>query len=378
MNSTNSSQAMATSSSFAHQNYHHHHHNYQQHQGNGVQELNYINAEYMKDRNVSKKSSSSNTVKFNQRNGGVSGTSSTSSLIRELNAKNRRNAKNYNPDNKKKSYSPYRRDKNVDYNDGGGSGRGRNSRSSDGGANSDRKTGSSTKSEFSYMPWHADNQRLSKRQTTTHQNIKHGINNKNYDMKGSDGHKTNANDNNINDVNMNSAMKIKTMGTDTVHRERIAPQPPPAAASAAITTSATMAIDPIINVHNSNNGGASKQHSNNNNGPMNGRALTNANNEYINSLPSVAYLQAATVESKSSLENSATINNHNSNNNNVFVDTYEAAPTAMELECVAGYDGGLPQYFILEAYDSRTRKLRLNITSVFNELPLFRIDLAGE
>lgn len=49
----------------------------------------------------------------------------------------------------------------------------------------------------------------------------------------------------------------------------------------------------------------------------------------------------------------------------------------MELECIAGYDGGLPQYFFLEAYDSRTRKLRLNITSALNDVPLFRIDIAG-
>lgn len=53
-------------------------------------------------------------------------------------------------------------------------------------------------------------------------------------------------------------------------------------------------------------------------------------------------------------------------------------PTLMELECVAGFDGGLPQYFFLEAYDSRTKKLRLNITSALNDIPLFRIDLAGE
>uniref|UniRef100_A0A182SU80 Uncharacterized protein n=1 Tax=Anopheles maculatus TaxID=74869 RepID=A0A182SU80_9DIPT len=53
----------------------------------------------------------------------------------------------------------------------------------------------------------------------------------------------------------------------------------------------------------------------------------------------------------------------------------ELQPTMMELECVAGYDGGLPQHFFLEAYDSRTRKLRLNITSALNDVPLFRIDL---
>jgi hypothetical protein len=72
--------------------------------------------------------------------------------------------------------------------------------------------------------------------------------------------------------------------------------------------------------------------------------------------------------------------NSNSNNNpyanTVITETVEQ-PTLMELECIAGYDGGLPQYFFLEAYDSRTRKLRLNITSALNDVPLFRIDLAG-
>lgn len=62
--------------------------------------------------------------------------------------------------------------------------------------------------------------------------------------------------------------------------------------------------------------------------------------------------------------------------NSVHTETVEQ-PTLMELECIAGYDGGLPQYFFLEAYDSRTRKLRLNITSALNDVPLFRIDLAG-
>lgn len=70
-------------------------------------------------------------------------------------------------------------------------------------------------------------------------------------------------------------------------------------------------------------------------------------------------------------------NNLNSNNNNdLFTDTVEK-PTLIELECVAGFDGGLPQYFFLEAYDSKTKKLRLNITSALNDIPLFRIDLAG-
>lgn len=45
---------------------------------------------------------------------------------------------------------------------------------------------------------------------------------------------------------------------------------------------------------------------------------------------------------------------------------------ALEVECVAGYDGGLPQRFVLEAYESRTMRLRLNVTS---DSPLFRLDL---
>lgn len=39
---------------------------------------------------------------------------------------------------------------------------------------------------------------------------------------------------------------------------------------------------------------------------------------------------------------------------------------------MAGYDGGLPQRFVLEAYESRTMELRLNMSS---DSPLFRLDL---
>lgn len=52
--------------------------------------------------------------------------------------------------------------------------------------------------------------------------------------------------------------------------------------------------------------------------------------------------------------------------------------STMELECIAGYDGGLPQHFILEAYDSRTKRLRLNVTSAYTDIPLFRFDLSGK
>lgn len=52
--------------------------------------------------------------------------------------------------------------------------------------------------------------------------------------------------------------------------------------------------------------------------------------------------------------------------------------STMELECIPGYDGGLPQRFVLEAYDSISRKLRLNVTSIYTDLPLFRFDISGK
>lgn len=48
----------------------------------------------------------------------------------------------------------------------------------------------------------------------------------------------------------------------------------------------------------------------------------------------------------------------------------------LEVECRAGYDGGLPQRFILEAFDSYTMRLRLNISSVNTDTPVFRIELS--
>jgi hypothetical protein len=114
------------------------------------------------------------------------------------------------------------------------------------------------------------------------------------------------------------------------------------------------------------------------------------------SMPSFSYLRSSSSSSTAAKYHhvpSATItqqqqhhgHNHNANiinsNNSPYANSVltEAVeqPTLMELECIAGYDGGLPQYFFLEAYDSRTRKLRLNITSALNDVPLFRIDLAG-
>lgn len=47
----------------------------------------------------------------------------------------------------------------------------------------------------------------------------------------------------------------------------------------------------------------------------------------------------------------------------------------LEVECRAGYDGGLPQRFILEAYDPYTMRMRLNLSSSNTEYPLFRLEL---
>ncbi|EEB09919.1 sidestep protein, putative [Pediculus humanus corporis] len=45
----------------------------------------------------------------------------------------------------------------------------------------------------------------------------------------------------------------------------------------------------------------------------------------------------------------------------------------LEVECIPGYDGGMTQHFVLEAYESRTMRLRLNLSS---DVPTFRIDLS--
>ncbi|XP_074036951.1 protein turtle homolog A isoform X2 [Leptinotarsa decemlineata] len=47
----------------------------------------------------------------------------------------------------------------------------------------------------------------------------------------------------------------------------------------------------------------------------------------------------------------------------------------VEVECRAGYDGGLPQRFLLEAYDAKTMRLRMNFTVADTESPIFRLDL---
>lgn len=47
----------------------------------------------------------------------------------------------------------------------------------------------------------------------------------------------------------------------------------------------------------------------------------------------------------------------------------------IEVECRAGYDGGLPQRFVLEAYDTHNMRLRLNQSIVDTDIPIFRLEL---
>ncbi|XP_055848282.1 uncharacterized protein LOC129913564 isoform X2 [Episyrphus balteatus] len=64
------------------------------------------------------------------------------------------------------------------------------------------------------------------------------------------------------------------------------------------------------------------------------------------------------------------------NGNGMHLENYDnIIYSTMELECLPGYDGGLQQQFFLEAYDSKTKKLRLNTTSTYSDAPIFRIDL---
>ena len=42
------------------------------------------------------------------------------------------------------------------------------------------------------------------------------------------------------------------------------------------------------------------------------------------------------------------------------------------VECIAGYDGGLPQSFHLEALEPSTQRLHVNLTR--SQSPVFRID----
>lgn len=48
----------------------------------------------------------------------------------------------------------------------------------------------------------------------------------------------------------------------------------------------------------------------------------------------------------------------------------------VDVECRAGYDGGLPQKFVLEAFDAHSSRLRINLTVSDTENPTFHLDLS--
>lgn len=260
------------------------------HSHQNFKELNYINTEYVKDRNVSNgKKTSTLTTKFNQKNFGTA-------TKREFMPNGSRRIIRGNPDNDSRNVY----------------------------ANKD-----SVKSNLSYMTWMRDNnQRISKRQISSvntngrvgdgmQQELPNNERQRNTNYINNDGNFTGGDGGNGNGVVLDSAA-INIVAVDDKNKKDV-----------------------------TNDGGKKNE-------------------------PFFEFLHA---ESMLAAAPSLIQNNNNNNNNNM--DQFDSPPTAMELQCVAGYDGGLPQYFILEAYDSRTKKLRLNITSAFSDLPLFRIDLSG-
>lgn len=67
---------------------------------------------------------------------------------------------------------------------------------------------------------------------------------------------------------------------------------------------------------------------------------------------------------------------HDDDENGVIEDDEEQS---LEVECAAGYDGGLRQHFWLEAYEIPSGRLKLNLTSLpstgIEPMPLFRLSL---
>lgn len=252
------------------------------HSHQNFKELNYINTEYVKDRNVSNgKKTSTLTTKFNQKNFGTA-------TKREFMPNGSRRIIRGNPDNDSRNVY----------------------------ANKD-----SVKSNLSYMTWMRDNQRISKRQISslnTNDRMVDGVQQQHQNNERQRNTNYINNDGNINGSGVLDTATINIVAVDDKNKKDV-----------------------------TNDDGDKKEE------------------------PFFAFLHAESMLAAAP----SLIQNSNSNNNNI--DQFDSPPTAMELQCVAGYDGGLPQYFILEAYDSRTKKLRLNITSAFSDLPLFRIDLSG-
>lgn len=434
MNSTN----LTASAAHSNANYNN------QQQLNGPKELNYINTEYMKDRNafvstVSKKSTKSKngTIsmgKFNKKSLLANGDGSAGSVgtdddavnedVRERSTKNRRYTKTYNPDNNKKSYLPHTKDENlndavvvgddigIDYADSEEDGDGRDDGMT-------RPAFLTAKSNLSYMTSRMDHQKNVKQQQhqqqqkQQRQNFRPDIKrNLKFWAKGSNGHKTNEDDT-VNDMSFRinyeaTPATAATMQTQTINGGRgnnrgdksdssTVPDLLSSFSSSSSSSSSrlfsTSTIKSMITAGNevADNGGNDRNHQTRDDSyarKNNKNRKRSDNHKNYNNLemktsgdqlhkPNAAYLKSSSSILTEPKSMSSAINNHHLNGNNVIVDSYESPPTTMELECVAGYDGGLPQQFVLEAYDSRTKKLRLNITSAFSDIPLFRIDLAG-
>lgn len=391
-------------------------------------ESNYASTEYVKDRNVfvtaGKKTSTLTTTKFNQKNSGSGRESSVNGSNTTKN--NRRNGANNVPEKgtNKKSYSP-----SVAKRRSGGGGSSINADDVSMGMGANHQIGSSStftsKSISSYVSWQMDNQRIAKRQIA-YQNIKHGVNNKNAEPDEEDEKADDRDD----DPKENDEPKINVVlhaamdSNDNIVQGNVDLKSSSSSVSVSLGTSSSVAM--LVGGSSNNN------NSQDGNDDGDSVAVNNANN--INNVPKMFVInhrlghepqqqqQPQHQPASSSMVNHKKFHDHainyddepkmaylhssdstnliadsvdgphshrahhrrpngnngNDANNNIIVDTFDGPPpSTMELECVAGYDGGLPQYFRLEAYDSRTKKLRLNISSAFTDIPVFRIDLAG-
>lgn len=428
MNSTNVTTSMPHSNA---------NHNSQQ-QLNGPRELNYVNSEYMRDRNAvastaSKVQSNSRLVmanaapKFGQKRSLAHGNGAdegdiVGSHLRGSTTKNRRNARNFNPDKHKKSHSSQTKDGGSDdvavvddidksyarvdsdeMADGGDENNDSNKSNRHVESVMGQPTISAAKSNLSYMTSRIDHQKSTK-QRNSHADAKQSQ--KGWSTGSNSGHKTNEDHLSFPRSSSIDA-DVPRSGSNRKSKSVATVTNPLSSSSLPSRLLLTSTINSMLAANSeTTNDGNDHSRTRDNGSVLKSKnrnhfdSHKNYNNPDMGSIagvqkPNVAYLKAvttgtATMSSSSSSSSSqpspsseprqmqSAINNHHLNSNNVIVDSFESPPTTtMELECVAGYDGGLPQHFMLEAYDSRTKKLRLNITSAFSDVPLFRIDLAG-
>lgn len=337
--------------------------------------------------------------------GEVSGSSSNAANSRGLSTKIRRNARNYNPDKHKKTHLSQTKDGSpdvavVDDIDNNYATADSDELGEEGNENDSNRhdknmmvqpTTSAAKSNLSYMTSRLDHQKSTK-QRNSHADAKQIQ--KSWAKGSNNGHKTNEDHLSFSRSGIDADAtrsggdrKSKSVASET-H-----PLSPTSSLSSRLLLPST--INSMVAANDGNDHSRTRD---------NGFVLKSKNRNHFDShknynnpdmqsvtgvqKPNIAYLKAATT-GKATMSSSpspssepkqmpSAINNHHLSSNNVIVDSYESpSTTTMELECVAGYDGGLPQHFMLEAYDSRTKKLRLNITSAFSDVPVFRIDLAG-